>query len=77
MQGFARKSEALKNWFHENEDYFKNLGLTWGDPRLAIGWLPVATIRGEFSSVESQRELIHNIARMSHVHSFSMVGSQK
>lgn len=73
VQGFTRKSEALEKWFHDNEAYFRKLGLIWGDPRLAIGWLPVATIRGQFNSVASQKELIHNISRMKAVHSLQVV----
>ncbi len=34
----------LKEWFEERKDRFERLGLFWGDPRLAIGWLPVADL---------------------------------
>ena len=38
-----RKMAAVKEWFIA-ENIGKRLGMRWGDPHLAIGWLPVAQL---------------------------------
>lgn len=35
------KMERIKNWYEQNL-LEKRIGMKWGDPYLAIGWLPVA-----------------------------------
>jgi hypothetical protein len=72
-QGFAKKSADLKNWFFTHQEYFKNLGLHWGDPKLAIGWIPVATLQGNHDSLEQKKELIQKMARMKHVDSLKVL----
>lgn len=62
-RGFQQKSEAIQKWFLENQAYFSSLGMEWGDPELAIGWIPVATLRSECRTPEEQRQLIHTINR--------------
>lgn len=60
-QGFKKKMSDIEAWFHKNESAFRHLGLKWGDPRLAIGWIPVATLSIEISSVAEQKALIDRI----------------
>lgn len=36
--------QRIKIWFEKN-DLASRTGLSWGDPHLAIGWLPVAQLR--------------------------------
>lgn len=57
-QSLKRRSMAIEQWFLENEGYFADLGLKWGDPQLAIGWIPVASLRGDFSTFEAQKSLL-------------------
>lgn len=39
----TKKIWDIKRWFHKN-NIDKIVNMKWGDPRLAIGWLPVAEI---------------------------------
>ena len=43
--GLEKKYAQIEAWFKQNEELFRRRGLgAWGDPRLAIGWLPVADL---------------------------------
>ena len=44
--GFSKTVyEQMKNWFFLHNERFSRLGFEWGDPKLAIGQIPVATLR--------------------------------
>ena len=42
------KLEQIQKWFDQNF-IEKRIGIRWGDPRLAIGWLPVAELIGNYN----------------------------
>lgn len=38
----VNRMNKIKTWFHEREERFGRLGFKWGDPKLALGYIPVA-----------------------------------
>lgn len=58
------KNAAIETWFRSHEKRFRALGLHWGDPALAIGWLPVADLTPARVGLEAQLELVNRLARM-------------
>jgi hypothetical protein len=39
----SHRMNQIKQWFMDKQ-MDKIVGMSWGDPRLAIGWLPVAEL---------------------------------
>lgn len=61
------RQKAVRDWFMKNQERLNRLGFHWGDPTLAIGWLPVAEIQGDFSGLSSQLKLIGELKSMQEV----------
>jgi hypothetical protein len=66
-KSLARKNEAIKSWFAKNAEKFNRLGFHWGDPSLAIGWLPVADLAPEIMLLPDQLSLIREMGAMGKV----------
>ncbi|MNL39785.1 hypothetical protein D3C87_1620830 [compost metagenome] len=60
-QGLKKKMAAIESWYLQNQDAFRHLGLNWGDPKLAIGWIPVASLETDVSSLSEQKALIDRL----------------
>ena len=69
----AHRQEAIRVWFKKNEKKFNALGFFWGDPQLAIGWIPVADLQAEIGDLSGQRELINKFSKMDQVSSLEIV----
>lgn len=60
-QGLKKKMAAIEDWYLKNQKSFGHLGMNWGDPKLAIGWIPVASLETDISSPLEQKALIDRI----------------
>ncbi len=66
-QGFKRKMQDIETWFFKNEEHFKRLGFKWGDPKLAIGWIPVASLEKDLRNLSDQKDMIQKISQMDRI----------
>jgi hypothetical protein len=64
------KEDSIKTWFLNNEEKFNSLGLFWGDPQLAIGWIPVADLVEEKILISDQRSLIEKFSQVDEISKF-------
>jgi hypothetical protein len=64
-QSLARRKKDIEHWFKENREKFSRLDLHWGDPKLAIGWLPVADLIPEILSLPDQLKFLENLSKFS------------
>lgn len=67
-----KRERDIEEWFKKNETRFESLGFCWGDPGLAIGWVPVATIEGDFKTAEAQRALLGRLSGVERILSFDV-----
>ncbi len=68
----ARREQAIKEWFHLHKERLNELGFQWGDPQLAIGWLPVADIVGSYDDLEDQLKLVKELSKMKEITGLSI-----
>lgn len=61
-KALAKRQNDIATWFRENEPLFRALGFYWGDPRLAIGWLPVADLDPAVLDLADQNALIRKLS---------------
>jgi len=73
QEASEKRIEAIKIWFKSHEKRFNSLGYYWGDPKLAIGWLPAAELVCPPNSQEEQRELVNFLSKFNQVNSCSFV----
>jgi hypothetical protein len=69
----ARHREEICRWFNARRERFAKLGHLWGDPKLALGLIPVADLLNPPTSMEEAVELIRNIANYPSVRDFTIV----
>jgi hypothetical protein len=55
--------EKLRIWFEERAKRFEKLGLYWGDPKLALGYIPVARLKQQFYTSEEAAAFVEKIAK--------------
>ena len=65
--GIERKWTAIGAWFKAHESRFNKMGFHWGDPRLAIGWIPVADLTTPIESKVEQIKFVDNLSQFSRV----------
>jgi hypothetical protein len=63
----ALREKAIESWFFSNSARLNSLGFYWGDPKNAIGWIPVADLVGDFSDLTRKLELIRSLGEMREV----------
>lgn len=63
----------MKKWFHENEDRFSQIGLTWNPQRLCIGWLSVAYLEERNYSRSEVKAFQQKISRFQRVESIEVI----
>jgi hypothetical protein len=67
----SKNQENIKGWFGQNSTKLNRLGFYWGDPKLAIGWLPVADLVPEISELKAQSALLNSLSTMTTVDGFA------
>lgn len=60
--------DRMESWFTKHKARFNKLGFYWGDPKLAIGNIPVATLSEPHYSVEEIKAFIEHLALFNEVH---------
>jgi hypothetical protein len=43
-RSYEKKMFAIQAWFQKHEQRLNSLGFFWSDPRIALGWIPVAEL---------------------------------
>ena len=62
-------NQRIEKWFRARAERFDRLGLHWGDPRLALGMIPVARLREQISTKTEILELVRLVSRHNRVES--------
>lgn len=70
-KSLAMREAKIAKWFEENRAKMNALGFHWGDPRLAIGWIPVADFVSSPSELKDQVRLVTELGGMDRVLSLS------
>lgn len=66
--GFAHtQMQAIQEWFEQRKSRFNALGLYWGDPKLAIGRLPVARLENQLCSHTEVRDFVNHVSQFDQV----------
>jgi hypothetical protein len=60
-QSLKKREDKIQEWFEKHTERLNSLGFYWGDPKLALGWIPVADLVPEILDLESQVELLTEI----------------
>lgn len=69
-KALAKRRADIEQWFIANEARLNGLGFFWGDPKLAIGWIPVATLVGDFSDFSKRQEFRASLSGVDRVEAF-------
>ena len=64
--------DAVKAWFMERREKFARLDLYWGDPRLAVGQIPVADLADRCSSLQRKRTMLEHLSRFDRIESVTV-----
>ena len=57
----------MKEWFEKYKERFNRLGFYWGDPKLAIGAIPVAQLSEPLYSIDEIKPFVENLSRFNKV----------
>ncbi len=60
-------NEKIKTWFESNLEVFKGLSLSWGDPKLSLGQVPVARLIDIPYSDKEKLDLIKKISKFNRI----------
>lgn len=69
---YIRIGEKIAKWFDNNKEKFNRLGFFWGDPKLAIGYLPVARLQNLPKSSEEKLQFVEFLSQFKKVHSVQL-----
>lgn len=72
-KGLLQKMVAIEQWFKKNEAFFASLNMKWGDPALAIGWIPVASLKKPPMDIEEQKRLLQKIGEYTQIVAITIV----
>ena len=61
------KLRQVQVWFQQRESRFNSLGFHWGDPKLALGRLPVAQLQEPLFTVVEMKDFIERISKFNKV----------
>ena len=53
----------IQEWFEKNAERFNRLGYFWGDPRLALGHIPVARLAEPLYTTAEVRDFVNHLSR--------------
>lgn len=59
--------DQIKSWFENRQSRFNRLGYFWGDPKLALGQIPVARLEEPVVSIIDVQNFMNNLANYSKV----------
>jgi hypothetical protein len=59
--------EKLGNWFEQRKERFNRLGLYWGDPKLALGRIPVAKLSTQMTEISLTRAFLKSLGQFEFV----------
>lgn len=57
----------LHNWFEKNKERFNKLGFHWGDPKLALGQIPVGRLKNLPYHTKEMKALIQELSEFDEV----------
>jgi len=55
--------EKIKTWFLARRERFEKLGWHWGDPKLALGFIPVARLKESLHTEKEINEFVNFLSR--------------
>lgn len=59
--------ERMESWFKERAERFNRLGHFWGDPKTALGYIPVARLRDQIHRPDEILQFLKDLAPFSEV----------
>lgn len=63
----ARIKQNMQTWFLERKERFNKLGFFWGDPKLAIGYVPVADMVEKISTLVGIKEFQSKLSEFTRI----------
>jgi hypothetical protein len=70
-QSLKKREDRIQQWFEKHKERLNSLGFYWGDPKLAMGWIPVADLVPEILDLQSQLDLLTQLRDPQCVKSFN------